>query len=81
MLSFTDTKRVLLITNTGDPPTMQAELHVYYSNGTVDNFCGTKIFTASNLRRWAKALVQDEDIDSATLYVKQDDGTETPEYY
>ena len=60
---------------------MQAELHVYYSNGTVDNFCGTKIFTASNLRRWAKALVQDADIDSATLYVKQDDGTETPEYY
>lgn len=60
---------------------MQAELHVYYSNGTVDNFCGTKIFTASNLRRWAKTLVRNADIDSATLYVKQDDGTETPEYY
>ena len=60
---------------------MQAELIVHYSNGYNHKFDNTKIFTASNLRRWATALVNNQDIDGATLYVKQDDGTETPEYF
>jgi len=61
---------------------MPATLIVHYSNGYNHNFKdATEIHTASNLRRWAVALVKDQDIDGATLYVTQDDGTETPEYF
>ena len=60
---------------------MPAELHVYYSNGQIDNFCGTEIRTTSNLRRWAKALVLDADIDSATLFFTDEDGLSQSEDY
>ena len=60
---------------------MPAELHVHYSNGQIDNFCGTKIRTTSNLRRWAKALVLDADIDSATLFFTDEDGLSQSEDY
>ena len=57
------------------------ELHVHYSNGHVDNFCGTKIRTASNLRRWAIALIKNQDIDSATLFFTDDEGIEIAETF
>ena len=60
---------------------MPAELHIHYSNGHIDNFCGTKIRTTSNLRRWAKALVLDADIDSATLFFTDEDGLSQSEDY
>ena len=53
---------------------MQPELHVHYSNGHVDNFCGTKIRTVSNLRRWALALLLNEGIESAILFYSAEDG-------
>ena len=60
---------------------MPAELHVHYSNGQIDNFCGTKKRTTSNLRRWAKALVLHADIDSATLFFTDEDGLSQSEDY
>ncbi len=60
---------------------MQPELHVHYSNGHVDNFCGTKIRTVSNLRRWALALLLNEDIDSAILFYSDEDGLAVDEKF
>ena len=60
---------------------MQTELHVYYSNGHIDNFCGTKIRTVSNLRRWALALVKNQDIDSAILFYNDEEGLAVDEQF
>ena len=57
------------------------ELHVHYSNGHVDNFCGTNIRTISNLRRWAIALIKDQDIDSAILFYTDNDGLAQDEHF
>ena len=61
--------------------TMEPELHVYYTNGYIDDFCGTKVRTVSNLRRHAKSLIVDQDIAAAILFYTDDNGLSQEETY
>ncbi len=60
---------------------MNPELHVTYSNGYIDNFCGTKIRTVSNLRKWAIALLKNQDIESAILFYTDENGLAVDEEF
>jgi hypothetical protein len=60
---------------------MQPSLDVHYTNGQIVPFHGTKIYTESNLRRWAVAEIKNQDVSGAVLNYTNSEGLSDSDTY